>query len=102
MNQYTHAYFAKYCLFICGMDSSGSIATDYGLDGLGSNPVYNEQAGRKVVGTCCSVYVAKCSESSSRVHGVFTKCGVVLKQGKFCKIDYGRMTTYNGMYFWPY
>jgi len=33
---------------------------------------------------------------------VFTKCGVVLKQGKFCKIDYGRMTTYNGMYFWPY
>jgi len=30
---------------------------------------------------------------------VFTKCGVVLKQGKFCKIDHGRTTTYNGMYF---
>jgi len=28
-------------------------------------------------------------------------CGVVLKHGKFCKIDHGRTTTYNGMYFDP-
>jgi len=32
---------------------------------------------------------------------VFTKCGVVLKQGKFCKIDHGRTTTYNAMYVEP-
>ena len=101
MNQYTHAHFAKYCLFICGMGCSVSIVTDYGLDSLGLNAVYNKQAGRKVVGACCSVYIAKCSESNSWVHGVFTKCGVVFKQGKFCKIDHGRTTTYNGMYFWP-
>ena len=37
INQYTHAHFAKYCLFICGKGSSVSIATNYGLDGLGSN-----------------------------------------------------------------
>ena len=45
------------------------------------------------MGACCSVYAAKC------VRGVFTKCGVVFKQGTFCKIDHGRTTTYNGMYF---
>jgi len=32
---------------------------------------------------------------------VFTESGVVLKQGKFCKIDHGRTTTYNSMYFDP-
>ena len=32
---------------------------------------------------------------------MFTKSCVVLKQGKFCKIDRGRTTTYNGMYFDP-
>ena len=46
-----------------GPGSSVGIATDYGLDGPGS--VYNEQATRKVVSACCSVYVAEYSESSS-------------------------------------
>jgi len=32
---------------------------------MGSKTVNNEQARRKVVGACCSVYVAGCSESNS-------------------------------------
>jgi len=86
----------------CGPGSSVGIATDYGLEGPGSNPFYNKQARRKIVGACCSVYVAKCSESNSCVGGVFAKCGVVLKQGKICKIDRGRTTAYSGMYFLPH
>ena len=46
-----------------GSGSSVGIATDYGLDGPVS--VYNEQASRKVVRVCYSVYVAECSETSS-------------------------------------
>ena len=50
----------------CGPHSAVRIANDYGLDGPGSNPsVYNEQASIKVVGVCCSVYIAECSEISS-------------------------------------
>jgi len=30
---------------------------------------------------------------------MFTKCGVVFKQGKFCMIEHGGTTAYNGMYF---
>ena len=52
-------------IFIFGPGSSIGIATDYGLDGPGSNAVCNKQARRKVVCACCSVYVAKCSESNS-------------------------------------
>ena len=48
-----------------GPGSSVDIATDNGLDCPGSNPVYNEQTRRTFVGACCSVYVAKCSESNS-------------------------------------
>ena len=43
-------------LTFSGPGSSVGIATDYGLDGPGS--VYNEQASRKFVRACCSVYVA--------------------------------------------
>ena len=52
-------------MYMCGPGSSVSIATDYGLDGPRSNPFYNEQERRKVVGACRNVYVAKCSESNS-------------------------------------
>ena len=30
------------CVFVCGPSSSASIATDYGLDGPGSNPLEDE------------------------------------------------------------
>jgi len=36
------------------------------------SPVYNEQASRNVVGACCSVYVAECSEVVAESDGVFT------------------------------
>jgi len=49
----------------CGPGSSVGLATEYGLDGPGSNPNLQEQARRNVVGACCGVYVSKCSESSS-------------------------------------
>jgi len=57
--------FSGQYLEMVGPGGSVGIATDYGLDCPGSNPVYNEQARRKVVGARCSVYVAKCSESNS-------------------------------------
>ena len=41
--------------WVCGCSLAGIV---------GSNQVYNERANRKVVGACCSVYVAECSESS--------------------------------------
>jgi len=52
-------------MYMCGLGSSVRIATGYGQGGLGSNAVCNKQARRKVVCACCSVYVAKCSESNS-------------------------------------
>jgi len=57
--------FSGQCLEMGRTGSSVGIATDYVLDCPGSNPVYSEQARRKVVGARCSVYVAKGSESNS-------------------------------------
>ena len=58
-------------LIQCGPGSSVFRGTDYKLNGPDSNSVHNEQASRKVVGACCSVYVAvkvpKTGAASTRV-----------------------------------